>query len=90
MTVDPVDAIRAAAERLADAPPPIRCLLASHAVPYGQVYRQWDTNGELFVWVNRGEIADVTSYAARRDDGWAIGANAVDSSMLSAIPVMNV
>lgn len=46
-------------EELAKLPPAPRALVASHEVPYGRIYRQWDTRGDLFIWVNRGEIADL-------------------------------
>lgn len=41
------------------APPPIHRIMASHAVPYGRAFKQWDTNGRLLVWANRGEIVDL-------------------------------
>jgi hypothetical protein len=37
--------------------PPNR-FIAHHSVPYGRVFRQWMTNGDLVVWVNRGEVED--------------------------------
>lgn len=36
-----------------------RRIFAHHSVPYGRCYRQWMTNGDLVVWANRGEIADL-------------------------------
>lgn len=40
-------------------PSPVRGIRAHHAVPFGSAFRQWDTNGELWVWANAGEIADL-------------------------------
>jgi hypothetical protein len=37
----------------------IHGIWASHKVPYGKVFRQWDTLGRLWCWCNRGEIADL-------------------------------
>lgn len=43
-----------------DARPPVPARIrASHAVPYGDVYRQWNTRGELELWANRGELEDL-------------------------------
>jgi hypothetical protein len=36
-----------------------KCIVASHAVPYGRTYRQWNTCGELLLWANRGEVVDL-------------------------------
>lgn len=48
-----------AVETINTAPPLVRGIRAHHAVPYGRVFRQWDTNGQLWAWVNRGEIEDI-------------------------------
>lgn len=32
--------------------------LAHHSVPWGRLYRQWDTKGRLWCWVNKGWIFD--------------------------------
>lgn len=44
-----------------------RChgFLAHHAVPYGRLYRQWDTKGRLWCWVNKGWIADMPRMARK-------------------------
>lgn len=44
--------------RLRDVPPRAY-VMAHHSVPYGRVYRQWDTDGHLLIWVNRGLVADL-------------------------------
>lgn len=41
-----------------DDTPVARAILASDAVPFGTVRRQWDTKGRLYVWVNRGQVND--------------------------------
>lgn len=47
-------------QRQIDAAPPVAARIrASHAVPYGQVFRQWNTRGALELWVNRGWVADL-------------------------------
>lgn len=54
------DDVIAAVEWLDDpGPRRVRGIRTSHAVPYGRVFRQWDTNGDLWAWVNRGEIEDL-------------------------------
>jgi hypothetical protein len=47
-------------QRELDARPPVvsRCY-ATHAVPYGRVFRMWTTRGDLIAYVNRGEVADM-------------------------------
>lgn len=34
-------------------------LVAHHSVPYGRVFRYYDTKGRLVAYVNRGQIADL-------------------------------
>lgn len=87
MSGDLLASFREAQERLAALPPRPRCFMASHSVPYGRVFRQWNTRGDLLVWVNRGEIAD----PARRKDRseYGIAPNAIDTAALMAIPVVN-
>jgi hypothetical protein len=46
-------------EELRTRPPAVARIRASHRVPYGRSYRQWNTRGELEVWANRGELADL-------------------------------
>lgn len=38
--------------RLSNLPPMVRCIHCHPDVPVGDPYRQWDTNGELHLWVN--------------------------------------
>lgn len=62
MTMPPVDladATREAVQAFAKLPPPIAGIRTSHHVPYGRTFRQWDTRGRLWVWVNRGEVEDL-------------------------------
>lgn len=73
------------AARLAALPPRPYCFMADHKVPYGQVFRQWDTRGRLLVWINRGEIEALSRRAATTE--YAIAPNAIDTELLSAIPV---
>lgn len=56
---DMVRAFQQMREQIDAGPPPIRCFRAHHSVPYGRTFRQWNTRGDLEVWVNRGEIADL-------------------------------
>ena len=76
---------RALAADLASLPPAVHAILASHAVPYGRVYRQWDASGNLLVWVNRGEIEDLAIRSAF-SDLW----NPIISPALIGIPVVKV
>jgi hypothetical protein len=82
---DVIAEMRRVSGMVAALPPRPKCFMAHHAVPYGQVYRQWNTRGELLVWVNRGEIADL----ARHKPDYAIAPNAIDTALLTAIPVVN-
>jgi hypothetical protein len=50
---------RRMAREIAALPPPPRAFLMHHSVPYGKLFRQWDTRGHLYVWVNPGEIFDL-------------------------------
>lgn len=54
-----LDDLKAQMAIINDQPPCPRAILVSHLVPYGELYRQWDTSGRLFVWVNRGQVADL-------------------------------
>lgn len=68
-----------------DAAPPVpHAILAHHAVPYGAAYRQWDTRGRLYVWANRGQIADMPRVTKEP--------NPLAASPIAAfgIPVVNV
>lgn len=51
-----IDEIRRLSERIASAPPMPRAIFASYDVPNGEVYRQWNTLGQLILWVNRRQI----------------------------------
>lgn len=42
-----------------DAPAPVFRIVASHAVPFGRVFKQYRSDGRLLLWVNRGEVADM-------------------------------
>lgn len=75
--------MRRVSEMVAALPPRPKCFMAHHSVPYGRVYRQWNTKGELLVWVNRGEVADM----ARYKPNYAIAPNAIDTALLTSIPV---
>lgn len=85
----PEEVIRTAARLIADLSPAPKCIMAHHFVPHGQVYRQWNTRGELLWWANRTEIEELPRHAAR-SDGWAIAPNAIDTAMLASVPVILV
>lgn len=70
---------------LAKLPPPVAGILASHRVPYGRIFRQWDTKGRLWVWANRGEIEDLP-HGPRPTAG---GVNTVAYDF-NAIPIQNM
>jgi hypothetical protein len=63
-----------------------RChgFLAHHSVPYGKLYRQWDTKGRLWCWVNKGWIADLERGAQKRS--WVPGDPIYD---IYTIPVID-
>lgn len=75
------------AAMIRELPPQPRCLMAHDDVPRGQVFRQWNTRGDLIVWVNRGEVAELPHRDARPH---AIAPNGIDTEMLRSIPVVNV
>jgi hypothetical protein len=52
-------------ERIKRLPPVPRAILTDQAVPFGRAYRQWDTNGDLWVYANPGEVADLPRRIAR-------------------------
>lgn len=54
-----IDQLMAWQAKIDAAPPVPTRMRASHRVPYGRVFRQWNTRGELEVWVNRGLIHDL-------------------------------
>jgi hypothetical protein len=83
-----IASLREWSEMVAKLPPRPWCIKASHAVPFGRVYRQWDTRGRLIVWANRGEIEDIPCRAATTRDGYAIAPNAIDIELLTSIPVV--
>lgn len=83
------EALRTMQDRLASLPPRPWCFMASHSVPYGRVYRQWDTRGRLLVWVNRGEVADMPLHRAA-DPNRALAPSFYDSAILTGIPVVTV
>lgn len=84
LPVDCLGEMRCVAAMVADLPPRPHCVIASHAVPYGRIFRQWDTRGRLLIWANRGEFADIPT----RTPGYAIAPGSLDASLLSAIPVV--
>jgi hypothetical protein len=58
--------------------------LAHHSVPYGRLYRQWDTKGRLWCWVNKGWMADLPVASKK---SWAPGDPIYD---IHAVPVIDV
>lgn len=54
-----VEQIRELQRKIDAAPPPIRRIIARHDVPYGRAFRMWNARGELIVYANRGELADL-------------------------------
>lgn len=75
-----------AAEIIRTEPPgnAIHGIRASHKVPFGRVFRQWDTDGKLWCWCNRGEIADLPQ--GSRPNVFNANWTTLD---LSAIPIYN-
>lgn len=48
--------MQAEIDKLAPLP---RYLIARHDVPYGKLFRMWDTRGQMHAYVNRGQIHDL-------------------------------
>lgn len=80
------DVLRMAKDAQAQADVSPRRVMASHAVPYGRVYREWMANGDLVLWANRGEIADLPH---RNYYGVDIAVSTMVPSGLYGIPVVN-
>jgi hypothetical protein len=72
-------------ERLRDVPPRT-FIMAHHSVPYGRVYRQWNTHGHLLLWVNRGLIADLPRAKVY---GLSVAISDIVPPGLGGIPVIN-
>lgn len=51
--------LRRMRDEVAKLPPRPRYFIARHDVPYGKVYRMWDTRGYMHAYVNRGELHDL-------------------------------
>lgn len=51
------DLSRTIRQQLKDAPPIPSAFLTHPAVPYGRVFRQWDTKGWLWLWVHPDVLA---------------------------------
>jgi hypothetical protein len=51
-------------EELDMLPPRPRYFIARHDVPYGRVFKMWDTRGQMHAYINRGQVHDmaVTDY----------------------------
>lgn len=63
-----VDEVRRISKLIADAPPTPRAIFASYDVPFDAIYRQWNTLGQLLLWVNRHQIEHaISNYGVRRD-----------------------
>lgn len=54
-----IDVIRAWNETIESLPPVPRAVLTNHAVPYGRTFRQWDANGDLWIWANADQFASL-------------------------------
>lgn len=80
-TVDAFEMVQRFGHLVADAPVCSR-VIATHAVPYGRVFRMWTTRGEMIVYVNRGEIADLPREKAKTR-GYGL-----QSTFLYGIPVL--
>lgn len=50
-----MDDMRAQARMIEDLPVMARGIRAHYKVPFGRVFNQWDTNGDLWLWVNSSE-----------------------------------
>lgn len=53
---DPLADLKAAVKLMNNLPPAPKAILTHMLVPSGKVYRQWDTKGRLFLWVNSLDI----------------------------------
>jgi hypothetical protein len=78
-----LDDLRRWSQVIAEAPPSPRAMLMHHSVPYGRLFRQWNTRGDLYVWVNPGVIHDLPRRKADHRVGDMLSAS------LSGIPVVD-
>lgn len=71
-------------------PPRPRAIYTNHSVPFGRVYRQWTSHGDLIIWVNRGEFEDMprmkTEQIAKAFD---VPSHLLFSPAIYGIPVVN-
>lgn len=61
MTSRPSDILgdlRAMSGKIGALPPRPAGIRLAHSIPYGRVFRQWDTKGRLWVWCHRGALLD--------------------------------
>lgn len=61
------DDLRAMQAKINALPPAPSGIRLSHEVPYGGVYRQWDTKGRLWIWCHRGALMDAIGPRVGRD-----------------------
>lgn len=72
-------------EEIANSPPRFAYLIARHDVPYGKVFRMWDTRGRLYGYVNRGEVHDLP--AAKHGQTSVHGLESIAKPGFFGIPV---
>lgn len=63
---DAFEALYEVVKATAELPPYPARIYATHRVPYGRVYRMWTTRGDMIVYANRGEIADLPRATGER------------------------
>lgn len=88
MRGDMLAKLRAMSAELAAAPPVPARIMASHAVPYGRAYRQWNARGDLIVWANRGEIEDMP-HVRLKAYGMTVAVSDLCPPAAFGIPVVN-
>lgn len=78
-----LDVLKKMQALIEDQPPRCSRIYATHAVPYGRVYRMWTTRGEMIAYINRGEMEDMP----RAKPAPALGLRLL-SPALTGIPVV--
>lgn len=85
MTADDFRRMSTLIEEANESAPRCHGFLAHHGVPFGRLYRQWDTKGRLWCWVNKGWIADLSRAAEK--SSWVPGDPIYD---IHAVPIIDV
>lgn len=78
-----IDEMREIMAKVAALPPLPRAIWLNHAVPPGRTFRQWSSDGHLYVWASPS-LLDELQHAKAGPPGWG----EILTSSLTGIPVI--